>query len=324
MTQEEKLEEELTGKQSKAAAAGILAEPAASIIHLPSKGILYRNDPNLSEVHDGSISARPMTMRELELFMRPELLESGTLIDAILKKCIKSNIDPKYLLTSDRTYLLIYLRSLSFGPDYRFEFKCGGCRRNISHKINMGSLPIKTLDEIHGELDKGKLVVSSVKKIKEPFAYQLPHSKLTVLFRLSRGSDEAEKSRDQYFNKVKSEQNRAIHRNKDGRLVIRNVDPNEQTEEESGTHFSGQPQQTSILENVMKQVVSIEGVPDDMIEQALGNMLAGDVTSLQEAMYESDSGIEMRIEVPCPDQSGCRTDNKITVPFTESFFRSSL
>lgn len=323
MTTEERMEEELTGKAMKSAPTSILLEPSASIIHLPSKGLLYRNEPALAEVQEGSISARPMTMRELELFMRPELLESGTLIDAILKKCIKSNIDPKYLLTSDRTYILIWLRGQSFGASYRFEFQCSGCKRSISHKLNLGDLPQKTLDDIHAQFDEnGKIIQSSVKKIKEPFAFLLPHSGLTVYFRLSRGHDEGEKNRDKYWNKVKKDQGKAaVQRGKDGRMVIRNIDPT--MEEESETYLQDY-EGDSLQDNMIKQIVSIEGVPDDMIAEALPNMIAGDVTSLQQAMYDADSGVDLRIEIMCPDKNGCGVRNKINVPFTESFFRSSL
>lgn len=326
--QEEEIEEQLTGapakqptaSQYKKAGAALLAEPSAIFIPLPSKSILYKDEPSLESIKDGMIQVRPMTLRELELFLKPELIETGTLIDAILQNCIKSNVDPKNLLASDRSYLLMWIRSQSFGPNYRFKFPCGNCNKSISTKVNLSDLPIITMDEIHAERNEdGEIIESSVKKIKEPFSTELPHSNVRVYFQLSRGYDESTKSTNNYYKRLKKEnfKNSAVERRSDGSTVIRNIDPENK---EEGT-FVDEQDETTIKETLLQRIVRIDGVDEDQIPKALDNMLGGDISYLQEAIKNSDSGLDMDITVKCPS---CKYDNKLQVPFTESFFRSSL
>lgn len=325
MTEDEILEEELTGKASSSPSSSnkinLLSEPSSTYIPLPSKSILYKKDPSMSDIHDGKICVRPMTLRELELFLKPDLIETGSLIDAVFKNCIKSNINPLQLLTSDRTFILMWIRAESFGKDYRFSFKCSECKKKISTQVDVSDLPVYTLDEIHAEKDKdGNIKKDSIKDIKEPFKIKLPRSGAIVYFRLSRGIDESTIATDNYFERTKKElKNRGIERKSDGTTVIKNITKDEFQDETFIDEFNS----PTIYDQLSKVITKIEGVPDDRIGECLNNLTAGDITYLQESIVKCDSGMDLDLVIECPNPQ-CKNENAFTMPLTETFFRSSL
>ena len=80
-------------------------------ILLPSKGKFYdgTNGPS-----DGIISLRPMTGEEEQILATPRFVRKGQAINMIFQKCIKENFKVENFLTVDRTYMLLYLRGISY------------------------------------------------------------------------------------------------------------------------------------------------------------------------------------------------------------------
>lgn len=318
---EEELEEELTGEKPRAPQQqSLLAEPAAIPLTLPSKGLLYKNDPRMSAIDkDGQILVRPITLDDLELFMMPELVETGTVIDALFNRIIKTNIDPKHLTVSDRNFIMIYVRAQSYGSEYTFKFNCNNtnCNKVIKKKIDLGELPITYLDEIH-----------NVKKLKEPFSCKLSMSGATVLYNLSRGINESEAAADRYKKRLRKEleakaKNSYIVK-ENGRNIMQNVDPFE--EGLTDTKLAEEEERDTLYDILSRNVVQISRGKEKYsnrseVEQVLRNMVGGDVSELQQYMKEADSGIDMDIKVKCPS---CKTMNTFVIPFTESFFRREV
>lgn len=333
-TQEEELEEVFTGQQptvrgSSLASTSLLSEPPAFPIPLPSKGILYRNenDPRVSGVDkDGTIMVRPLTLEELELFLQPELIESGNLVDVIFSRCIKSpNVDPKYLIVPDRNFILYYVRAKSYGPNYTFSFSCTNCRKEIEHTINIGKLPVKTLDEIFGDKDEnGKVKQASLKKIKEPFTTELS-SGTVIKWKFARGIDEATGASERYDKRVKNalKNDSSISLNDRGETVIRNIDPTLEKEKSASNTKLVDDDRETLLETLLKQIVEINGFTGDAREQALKNTIAGDISEIQQLLQRYTPGLNTRIEIRCPNPR-CTHKNKLEVPFTESFFRRDV
>ena len=312
---EETLEEFITGEKPRAPqkAGSLLAEPAPIPLILPSKGILYKNDQRVGEIDkDGQVFIRPITLDDLELFVNPELIETGTIIDALFNRIIKSKINPKYLLVSDRNYILMYARAQSYGAEYSFTFNCKNCDKLIRQTIDIGDLNVRYLDEIHGQVnEKGDIIADSVKKIKEPFTAKLSMSGAKVYFKLPRGIDESEANTNKYRKRVKKE----IENKK---KILSNVAPEETTivvEEEKDTLVDVLSRNIIKIENAdATEVFADEGD----IRLVLSRLLAGDISELQEQMRDADSGVDMNMNITCPS---CKNKNEVLVPLNENFFR---
>jgi hypothetical protein len=94
----------------------------------------------------------------------------------IFSRCIQENFRPEYLLSVDRTYLLIYLRGISYGNEYEVEVKDPDSDRKFSTVIDLNSLPVDFCP-----MDFGPILTDV-----------LPKTNLTFTYRLSRGKDEQE------------------------------------------------------------------------------------------------------------------------------------
>ena len=166
------------GNASTSSGQTLAFEPPPEKIELPSHGILYKgatNDPVILE--EGSIMIRPMTVHEEKIITTSRLIKSGQALDMVFANCIKSSITPQELLSSDRIYLMLWLRSVSYGNKYKFNLQCPSCQSKFEYMVDLDNHPITEMDD---------------KEAVEPFEFVLPVSKYKVYFRLPRGKDEAE------------------------------------------------------------------------------------------------------------------------------------
>lgn len=154
-------------------------DPPAELVDLPSHGYLYKNSTDDPDVLSGKIKIRPMTVKEEKILSTVRLVKSGQALDLVFKNCIKSAIPTEELLSSDRSFLMIWLRSISYGNTYRFKLQCpdAGCQKKFETEIDLSGHPVKELED---------------DTVQEPFEIILPVSKQKVLFRLPRGKDEME------------------------------------------------------------------------------------------------------------------------------------
>jgi len=86
-------------------------------------------------------------------------------------------LDVGQLLSSDRVFIMLWLRSISYGNEYKFNIQCSSCQQRFEYSVDLSTHPIK-------EMAKGELV--------EPLTFTLPISKFTLTYRLPRGVDETE------------------------------------------------------------------------------------------------------------------------------------
>lgn len=118
---------------------------------LASKGRFYKNIP-------GTINVRAMTGEEEQILATPRYSKNNKAIDMIFSRCIKEKISSEQLLSVDRTHLLIYLRGISYTPEYDVEIKCPECGKKFPHVIDLNSLEVEkcpdNFDEncLHGVL----------------------------------------------------------------------------------------------------------------------------------------------------------------------------
>jgi hypothetical protein len=104
-------------------------------VELPSKGKFYDGIP-------GTLHIRPMTGEEEQILATPRHVRRGKAIDMIFQKCIKENIDTEQLLSMDRTYLLIFLRGISYTPEYDVEVKCPECATKFNTMIDLNAIEV--------------------------------------------------------------------------------------------------------------------------------------------------------------------------------------
>lgn len=160
-------------------------EPAPIAVEVPSHGFLYRGKTDDAEVARGIIKVRQLTLNEEKILTTDRLVQQGKALDMILENCIKSNINPYDLLSSDRLYILFYLRGMSYGLSYDFAVRCYHCGFNFEQTVEIDKLTVKEWTEDT--------------YAREPLTVQLPMSKFNVEAHMMRGSDEVklmEKARE--------------------------------------------------------------------------------------------------------------------------------
>lgn len=121
----------------------VLFEP----IKLPSGGRFYdgTNGPT-----DGVIGVRAMTGEEEQILATPRFVRKGMAINMIFQRCIDGDFRAEDLLTVDRTYLLIWLRGISYSPDYDVEVKCPFTEKKFMTTINLNSLDVEECPDDFG------------------------------------------------------------------------------------------------------------------------------------------------------------------------------
>jgi hypothetical protein len=140
---------------------------------LPSLGKFY---DGVDGPTNGILHIRPMTGEDEQILATPRFVKKGQAINMIFSRCIQEQIRVADLLSVDRTFLLIYLRGISYGTEYEVEIKDPDSDRKFTTIIDLDSLPIERCpDDFAADL-------SGV----------LPKSQFRFSYRLSRGRDETD------------------------------------------------------------------------------------------------------------------------------------
>jgi hypothetical protein len=142
-------------------------------LELPSRGRFYDGEDGPA---DGVVSIRPMTGEEEQILATPRFVRKGQAINMIFQRCMEQDYNPDQFLTVDRTYLLIYLRGISYSPEYDVEVKCPDTEKKFSTTIDLNSLYVESCPDSFGP------VLEDV----------LPTSGYKFKYTLSRGKDERE------------------------------------------------------------------------------------------------------------------------------------
>jgi hypothetical protein len=104
-------------------------------VELPSRGKFYDSIP-------GVLHLRPMTGNEEQILATPRHVRRGKAIDMIFEKCIRENIQPSELLSIDRDYLLIFLRGISYTPEYDVEVRCPECAQKFNTIVDVAVVEV--------------------------------------------------------------------------------------------------------------------------------------------------------------------------------------
>lgn len=137
-------------------------------IALPSLGRFYNgNDGPV----DGVLHIRPMSGDEQDMLSNTRITKSGDWLRNIFSKCIREKYVTDNFLVEDRHYLLIFLRGISFGPDYEAEIACSSCGEKFPTVIDLDADVKLTMcpDEFNAENLNDVLPTTGYK-----FTYRFP------------------------------------------------------------------------------------------------------------------------------------------------------
>lgn len=142
-------------------------------VELPSKGKFYNGEDGPT---DGIIHLRPMTGEEEEILATPRFVKKGLAINMIFNRCMmEKQYNTQNFITPDRIYLLIYLRGISYTPNYDVEIKCTECDSKFSEVIDLNALYVDPCPDDFSEKDLSGI---------------LPTTGFSYTYRISKGSNE--------------------------------------------------------------------------------------------------------------------------------------
>lgn len=118
-----------------------------------------------------------VTLRAMKTKEEKMLLGStgNNVFDKILGSCLEEpvNLPLGKLILSDKHFLMMKLRILSYGSDYHVKHKCEWCEKVHEYPISLDDVPINNLDD----------------DFIEPFEFELPMSKDMIGIKLLRDMD---------------------------------------------------------------------------------------------------------------------------------------
>ena len=140
------------------------------IVSLPSRGKFYSN--GISEVN-----VEYMTSKDEDLLTTPSLIESGNVINVLLKRKIKTaGIKVEDLLDGDRNAIILFLRTSSYGANYSVQVTDPRTGIPFNTSVDLTKLKYKEVFELPNE--------------NGHFTVEIPMRKKTVTFRLLTSGEE--------------------------------------------------------------------------------------------------------------------------------------
>lgn len=168
-TKQEKREVEVSKSISREVESSITSQSNTdyeTTVTLPSKGIIYNG------AIPAEVSLRGMTTRDEKILYASQ---GGNVFKKLLKSCITDpkDLDTNKLIASDELFLVLQLRMITYGPEYKVEAQCPHCGKTNTYKLMLNELDINYLDD----------------NFKEPITVKLPRSGHTLELKILRNED---------------------------------------------------------------------------------------------------------------------------------------
>jgi len=127
-------------------------------VHLPSKGKFYSH--GISKVN-----VEYMTSRDEDLLTTPSLIDSGNVINILLRRKIKTaGIVVDDLLDGDRNAIILFLRTSSYGSDYTVQVTDPRSGIPFTTKVDLLKLQYKEIAEEPDEFGHFNVTIPMRKK----------------------------------------------------------------------------------------------------------------------------------------------------------------
>ncbi len=148
------------------------------VVDLPSKGLLYSKDSPLA---GGTIELKYMTAKEEDILTSRNLIQKGIVLDKLLESVIvDESVSLNDLLLGDKNAIMIATRVLGYGKDYTVQLTDPSTGEKQEETFDLTKIGDKKVDK---KLFKGG---------KNEFEFELPSSKIKILFRLLTHKEEKE------------------------------------------------------------------------------------------------------------------------------------
>jgi hypothetical protein len=148
------------------------------VVDLPSKGLLYPKDSPLA---GGTIELKYMTAKEEDILTSRNLIQKGIVLDKLLEAIIvDEKVSLNDLLLGDKNSIMIATRILGYGKDYTVQLTDPSTGDKQEETFDLTKVGDKKIDY--------KLFKSG----KNEFEFELPSSKIKIMFRLLTHKEEKE------------------------------------------------------------------------------------------------------------------------------------
>lgn len=247
---------------------------------LPSLGVPYEG-----RIPGGKVVVSPMTTREEKMLASGGPDSGLSLIDNLIKNCVHGpeDMSPDDYLVGDRMFLMMAIRSVSFGDEYEFTVNCASCKQPFRSTVMLPD----DVEMIH--LKEG---------FQEPFEVELPMSKLVLGLRLLRGKDEKDMARQQ----------KRVYKRVD---ASKSGDPMYTYRMLKHIEYVKVPGEEEPIE-------TSDQIGYDKVEKIFNELVVRDSMALRNALSENDCGVNTFQEFSCPQ---CRDVFTAPLPVDIEFFR---
>jgi len=148
------------------------------VVNLPSKGKLYPKDSPLA---GGTIELKYMTAKEEDILTSRNLIQKGVVLDRLLESVIvDEKVSLSDLLLGDKNAIMIATRILGYGKDYTVQLTDPSTGDKQEETFDLTSINDKEMDW------------DLFKSGKNEFEFDLPSSKVKLMFRLLSHKEEKE------------------------------------------------------------------------------------------------------------------------------------
>lgn len=101
---------------------------------------------NLYDVPSDVINIRGMTFEDEKVIAT--LKDKSKVMDVLIERCVKENINAKQLIPQDKVFLMMHLRAMSVGPKYNFSVNCPKCEKKSEIELDvLDTFPCKYPEE---------------------------------------------------------------------------------------------------------------------------------------------------------------------------------
>jgi len=130
-------------------------------LDLPSKGRFYKSCPG------GTVRVRPMQFSDEKALLNAKKSNVDP-INLLLEKCVEG-MNTSELLQQDKLFLIMKIRELSYGEEYKTIVTCDKCNFDNHSTFNLSKLPIKEIpDEITNPMELDLPVLKKKVIVKLP------------------------------------------------------------------------------------------------------------------------------------------------------------
>lgn len=147
-------------------------EPQSETFHLPSKGMFY---PEVEGQRMTSVKVYDLVTQDENILLSQPLIESGEMVDVLLRKKVVSPYPVDKFTTGDRLSLLIYIRA-TMEQFYKIRITDPETGSPFDYDVDLMSLNMKEMKHLPNQ--------------NGHFEFKLPKDGRIVTFRLLTGEDE--------------------------------------------------------------------------------------------------------------------------------------